>query len=180
MIPYFLILLFALGGCGYSVVDTGNPFGKNRLAVMPFSEEVPLGISADLTQAMITQLASGGVIITSDLKSADAIFSGRVTSASTQGSPTPIGGIVPSYRVTVNIEATLVDLQKKELWRSDVAVGEDFLTSSDPNHNLLATESNRRRAIIRLAQTAAKAVYQRFTLAGAAHKNRRPFTWPVL
>jgi len=178
MSPFLLLL--TLCSCGYSIVDTTHPFGKNRIAVMPFSEDVPLGISADLTQAVITQLASGGITIVSDTTTADAVLSGRVASASTQGSPTPIGGTVPSYRVTINIETILKDLKNEELWRSFVAAGEDFLTSTDPTHNLLATESNRRRAIIRLSETAAKAIYQRFTLTGAAHKNRKPFTWPQI
>lgn len=160
-----VIAAFMITGCGYSFVRIDAPYGANRIAVAPFTEETPLGIADTLTRALRGQLADGGVAVTHDAQSAQAVLSGSIVNVSTRRSPTTAGGgsRVASYRITLGLAARLVDHSGVELWSSSLRVYEDFLPPDSlllQDRNLaLATESNRRRALHRLAQRAAKKLH---------------------
>jgi hypothetical protein len=68
----------------------------------------------------------------------------------------------------VQIVATLTDKHGKELWRTVVDMGEGFLPAQGSGDNvLLETEANRRRALLRLADEAARAIVERLVVASA-------------
>ena len=69
----------------------------------------------------------------------------------------------------MQIVAALVDKGGKELWHTQIDLGEGFLPSVTPGDNiLLETEANRRRALLRLADLAARAIVERLVVASAA------------
>ena len=154
-------------GCGYSFLRADAPYGANRIAVTPFTEEIPVGVADTLTRALRGRLADGGVAVTHDAEGAQAVLSGSIVKVSTRLSPTTAGGgsRIASYRITLGLAARLVDHSGVELWSSSLRVYEDFLppnTVDQPKSSRdrpLATESNRRRALHRLAQRAAQKLH---------------------
>ena len=165
------LVFLLLQACAYQLLPSEAPFAARRIVVVPFGEDVAVGLSGDLTQALTAHLASGGVQVVLDPAAADAVLQGRVVSVVSAGSPTSVGGVVPMYRLTATIEAKLISPTSETLWTSTVTVGEDFLASAATNaHQLLGTEANRRSAIFRLAQTAAQQIHQRLLLASINRK----------
>jgi hypothetical protein len=166
----FLSVFVALTACGYQVLRADRPFGAARLTLIPFAEDVPVGLSPDLALALGRELAAQGVALTLDPAVADMKLSGRVVTSSTLRSPAAgVGAPVPAYDIRVQILATLVDRAGKQLWATQVDASEGFLPSVTPSDNtLLETEANRRRALLRLADTAAHAIVERLAVASAA------------
>lgn len=155
----FPILLFlSLADCGYTLVRSASLFGASRVVVEPFTEEVPLGISADVTQALAAGLAAGGLRLTQDREAADAFIRGVVVRSRTATSPTSggLGSRVTAYRLNVSVRASLVSPAGKILWTGTTALFEDFLPGAGGEGQTLITEANRRRALRRLAVKAAE------------------------
>ena len=112
----YLLCLLISGGCGYTAVLTAAPFGAHRIAVAGFSEEMPLGLSADLTRELRERLAAGGVTLTNDMASATGVLTGTIVTARTVPSPTSsgLGGRVTAYSIAVQIRATLADTSRRD------------------------------------------------------------------
>ncbi len=169
------VLLLTLSGCGYAPVVSNSLLGRNRILVEPFAEDTPVGLSADLTAAMALRLASQGITLCVSPANAEATLSGRIVSAATVRSPTSgVGSSVAAYDMRVRIEAWLHDKGDKELWHTAVDVAESFLPAALPTEitspwdgQLAATEANRRRALRRLAETAAQQLSDRLAIANA-------------
>jgi len=175
-----IVVLADLTACGYQVLRGDRPFGASRVALVPFAEDVPVGLSPELASALAQQLAAEGMSIILDEQAADAVLSGRVVTSRTVQSPSSgVGARVPAYDIRVKIVAWLNDKAGKELWRTEVELGEAFLPSIrpsgevdvngtlKPNDNvLLETEANRRRALLRLADVAARTITERLAIAG--------------
>jgi outer membrane lipopolysaccharide assembly protein LptE/RlpB len=160
--------LWALGlaACAYNVVSGSAPFGARRIAVVPFVEDEPIGLSADLAAALAERLANDGVQVVSDRELADGVLTGRVVSASTQRSPA-VGSqtAVPAYDVTTRVEAVL-NRGDRVVWRAALSLREDFLASqTGTDTQILATEANRRRALHRIVEQLARELHQRLVLA---------------
>jgi DNA polymerase III subunit delta len=104
-------LAICLLGCGYRVVGASPPFGMARLAVLPFAENSPVGLSPGLAGALASELAASGVAITTDVTSADGVLRGLVASADVAKSPTSTdpAARIPAYRLAVRVEAQLTD-----------------------------------------------------------------------
>ncbi len=158
-----------LAGCGYALVQTNAPYGAERILLEPFVEEVPLGLSADLTRAMAERLAAGGVRLTQDRALAVAVLSGTIASARTSISPTSasLGGRVNAYRLTVKVTASLVSPADESLWTGAVTIVEDFLPGVAGEEQILATEASRRRALRRLAESAAADLHAQLVMKSA-------------
>ena len=165
-------MLATAAACGYQLLHGNRPFGLSRIAVPPFSEEVPLGLSPDLTQAVAERIGGSGIMLVSDPSAAEATLDGRVLASSTVLSPTSgVGARIPAYAIGVQIEVRLVTSAGRELWRTQISVDESFLPASTPSDTaLLETEANRRRALLRLAHEAAREIHEQLSLAGLPSK----------
>lgn len=162
------LVVLGSAACAYSVVSSGAPFGVHRIAVVPFVEDEPVGLSADLGVALAERLAAGGVRIVPNRETADGVLTGRIISASTQRSPT-VGAqtAVPAYGVTTRVEAVL-SRGDAVVWRTQLVVREDFLASqTGGDTETLETEANRRRALHRIVEELARELHERLVVASA-------------
>ncbi|MBI5507565.1 MAG: hypothetical protein HY903_02310 [Deltaproteobacteria bacterium] len=156
--------------CGYRLLYADKPFGAAAVAVLPFVEDTPVGLTQDLALALNQRLAAAGVHLTTDEAHADAVLSGRLVGSQTLQSPAAgIGARVPAYDLRLQLQAWLTDRQGKELWRTALELSESFLPSTATGDTvLLETEANRRRALLRLADAAARVLVERLGVASAA------------
>jgi hypothetical protein len=164
-------VLTGAAACGYTVVRSRAPFGAGRIALLPFQEEAPVGLSADLSAALSQRLAAGGVQLSHDPNTADAVLGGTILSERTFASPVrdPAASI-PAYTIMVRIRAHLLR-RGETLWSAELEASETFLPSSSDTPKqtqLLETEANRRRALHRLAEQMARAIHEQLTLESAA------------
>jgi hypothetical protein len=153
-------------GCGYSVVQNRQPFGLTTIAVVPFAEDEAVGIAADLAQELSQQLAAGGTGLALSESGADGVLSGTVLAARTGNSPVSrIGQMAPSSSLVVMLDVVLRS-HGREVWRRTVNVADDYLPGGGYNTALLATETNRREALRRIAGEAARQIYKELLYAG--------------
>jgi len=173
-IPPLLLLLAA--GCGYRVVRGDNPFGAEKIAVIPFAEEEPIGISGVVARELAALLARDGVHIVMSPEHADAVLSGTVLSEQTSKSPVAATGTtVPAYRIAVTVEAHLKRHNEK-LWSGQANSRDSFLPARAPQSNdwdtqhaqthTLQTDANRRQALERLAVDLAHTLHQQLVIDG--------------
>lgn len=163
------VAALTVAACAYQVIRGDAPFGLHRIAVVPFRETVPVGMAGELGDDLVRLLAHDGVQVARGRSGAQAVLSGTILSAITATSPTAgVGAPISAYGLTVRLRAVLVDAKGHSLWHDVIAVHDDFLpsTQSGPN-DALTTEANRRRALERIAQSAAEAIHQRLSLAGS-------------
>lgn len=162
-----LVLVVVLAGCGYRVVSSRAPAGVSHLALEPFAENEPVGVSAPLSTELARLLVSGGVSLGPLEAASTAKLTGRVTSAKTRvRGVANVRSPVPAYEVSINVEARLVSAQGNELWRGAVSVTDDFLpTGAYEPGDMLATEAARTRALGRIAERAARELYERLLMA---------------
>lgn len=158
--------LTAAAGCGYHVLATNQVYGMTAIAVVPFAEDMPVGLSTQLAYELSSRLAAGGLHVVTDESAASAILSGRVISAISSVSPVAqFNATVPAYDMTVTLTVELVPKNGKAIWKKRMVIREDFLaagtiasgTATGPQADpTLATEVNRRRALLRVAEQAAQ------------------------
>jgi hypothetical protein len=153
-------------GCGYHAVNTTQLYGFDTIAVVPFLEDVPAGLSSELASDLSARLAAGGLHVVGDESAAGAVLTGRVINATSAVSPVAhFGGSVPAYDLIVSLVVDLVPQGQKPVWHRQFVVREDFLAAQPttlpasgsplpPSDITLATEANRRRALARVAATA--------------------------
>lgn len=164
---FALGLVGTLTGCGYHWLYANAPFGAASIAVVPFQETNTVGLAPDLAQELTRRIAAGGVVLSLDRGHADAVLNGRIHV--TTGANATLSG-VSAYQLTAAVHAELVDQAGGTLWRTDLNVQEDFLpanATTDPQP--LATETNRRMALHRLAERAAGALHESLLMASALH-----------
>lgn len=156
--------------CAYSLVGTKAPFGAHRIAVVPFVEDEPIGLSAQLATALVERLASDGVRVVLRRETADGVLTGRIISASTRPNPSSgLGSAAPAYDVTARVEAEL-HRGDKVVWRTLLDAREDFLASqSSTDTQTLEIEASRRRALHRMVEQLARELHERMVLADAMH-----------
>jgi hypothetical protein len=159
-------LAVALSACGYHAINTAKVYGFDTLAVVPFAEETPLGLSSELAGDLSARLATGGIKITANEGTAGAVLTGRVLAATAAVSPVARFGLaVPAYDMTVRLEVDLIPKGKKSIWHRQFSIREDFL-AAQPSAQVtgsatdltLATEANRRTALTRVAEKATQEI----------------------
>lgn len=147
--------------CAYQPLHTGELFGGKRVAVLPPRENQPLGIAGILVDDLRRRLAAHGMELTNDVGTADAVLTGEVTSASTAPLPAANGASVASFSTGVAYNAVLADRNGTPLWSGSFRGDDSFIldaTQSDNSSQILATEGNRRVALVRVAESIAKQV----------------------
>ena len=160
----WLVLLGFLPACGYHVLRSDRLFAVHRVAVLPFYEETPANMATPLADQLQRLLLAGGVAITQDEVRAEAILDGTIV-LSTAGSATVAG--IQAYQVTARVHAHLRDRTGRELWQTDVVLSEDFLPAPGLDLQPLYTETNRRAAILRLAERAAAVVHDNMVVTSS-------------
>ena len=162
----FVPTLGALVACGYRTVASPTPSGIERIALAPFDEDTPLGLSPELTREFSQLLASDGIVLAAR-EDADAILTGRIVSSRTGTSPASGDDArVPAYEIEAKLEARLVGRSGETLWQATIDLREDFLAGAvgGPSAGLF-TETQRRRAVFRMAQRAAQELHTQLQLA---------------
>lgn len=168
-----VLVAFALAGsaCGYRVVHGPALLGVSTVRVTPFAEEEPVGLSLPLAEALANRLAQSGLAIdTSD--GAEATLQGRVVSAGSTVNPTlRVGSAIRAYNFMVRLEAELQSSDGTSLWRGSARVQEDYRATANSREAFgnLETEANRRRALHRLAESAADQLVEQMLLQAAAN-----------
>ena len=160
-----------LSACGYGWVQRPAHLQQPCIAVLPFVERPPVGISLALAAALQRQLLSEGVTLCPQLEAAPARLDGTVAVLS-QASITPRAGGVSAWQVTASLDAELRASDDRLLWRGQVQVREDYLPAAlpevGPAVQPILTENNRRTALLRLADSAAERLHERLMLATRA------------
>lgn len=137
--------------CGYTSIR-GPVFGAERVAVLPFAENQPIGVGADLAEQLGKLLAADGVRLSSSETRADAILRGTVVRTYARASPTARGGAIAAFSLHLSVRAELLGKNGEILWADTVSEESNFLSSPDTAvDGTLQTEANRRRALYRLA-----------------------------
>ena len=160
-----------LNACGYQTVYGKKPFGLSTLALVPFAEEEAIGIAPDIAQELSVRLAAGGMQLVASQDAADGVLTGVVVLARTEASPIA-GANTPSYGLAVLIRAQLAN-QKGVLWKKDLWVRDDYLPNRDRTNiaYTLATETNRRQALSRIAIKAAEELHRELLFYSATLGN---------
>lgn len=156
----------AAGACGYRVVRADALFGHTRLAVEPFAEDQPVGISPLISEELTRRLAAGGVRLASDPAGSGAVLRGRVVYQSTRANPT--SGGVTAYRVTITVEAELRDQADRLLWSKRLSKNDEFLHPGQRDNQALAAEATRRETLQRLAEQLAGELHDDLVLVSSA------------
>jgi outer membrane lipopolysaccharide assembly protein LptE/RlpB len=168
-------LALLIASCGYTVVRGDAPFGAHRIAVIPFQEDEPIGLSTELSRELAVLLAADGVHVTANAESADGVLTGVVLAAASSISPVAASGRIPAYRLRVVVRARLID-GERELWTASVNANDSFLPSESPasvETQTLETEANRRRALGRLAVSIARDLHQQLVIASSVKQAGR-------
>jgi len=159
-----LVAFASLAGCGYTSLHHGTPYGVRRLALVPFGEQQPLGMSPDLAHALALELAACGVELVPSRSDADGVLSGEVTNIMTL--PSTVGSGVAAYGVRALVGATL-NVGGRVVWTTAQWVADDYQPGSGGLEYSLATEANRREAVRRMAVAAAQQIRTALVLAAA-------------
>lgn len=163
-----LLLLCLLSACGYRVLSAAKPFGAQRVAIVPFMETQPIGISPDMAAHLNRLLAASGMEITGNLAEADAQLTGRIHIFN---APSNSVNAVQIYTAGINLHAELKDRWGTRLWSGDFSLKEDFLPT-DPTMDVqpLISETNRRTALRRLAEAAAQKIQSALVVDAAVDR----------
>lgn len=162
------LAFLAMSACShYHVVGATRPFGMQRVAIVPFAEDVPIGTAADIVQSLAEELAQSGLELTTDTKRADGVLRGTVVAANAGPNLSSIGGIA-SYTLSLSVRAELLDRNATSIWSTQVSVAEDFPYAGKSAFPALGTEANRRMSATRLGREAARAIHLRLMLASDA------------
>lgn len=156
-----------MAGCGYGFAEAQAPFGGSRVAVLTFAEYEPLGIAPDIARYLAELAGHEGATIVFDSAKADETIKGVVRQGRTAALPVvdPAAAIA-GYQIVVDIDAQMVDKDGTVLWASTMSFSEDFLPGAgNPSQLALGTEASRRRALDRVAQRAAREIYDRIAMS---------------
>lgn len=159
-----LVLGTGLMHCGYAVIGTRSPFGLERIALVAFAEDESVGLGPVLASALARELATEGVTLVPFDRDASGTLSGTILAEQTVKSPVAgVGAHIPAYQITLRIRAVLSDKAGKTLWSTEVSLNDSFLpagSEASPTTKTAETEANRRRALQRIAERAARMIHE--------------------
>ena len=158
---YLGVLLLISASCGYRSLSSATPFNVSSITIIPFHENEPVGLSQSLANYLAIELAQSGVTLSKSTPPTGAILSGNIHSASMSATPTSaVDRTIPSFQINLRLSVTLEDAKGRILWKKSYGLSDSFLQDfrKEPE-SVLVTESNRRVALNRLSQVAAKQIY---------------------
>jgi hypothetical protein len=142
----FSLVLFTLGGCGYTVVSKGaSPFAGRSLAVAPFvNSSYQPEVEGELRRALVDEIALGSSMVLSAETSADILLSGEIESLSLEPTAFSAGDKARLYRVTLVAQATALDRQSgKVLWKGKHTVRQEY-----PANTVMGLQRNAKETAI--------------------------------
>ncbi len=137
--------------------------------MLTFAEYEPLGIAPDIARYLAETAGHEGAQIVFDSAQADSTIKGVIRQGRTAALPVvdPQAAIA-GYQIVVDIDAQMVDNAGTVVWASTMSFSEDFLPGAgNPAQLALGTEASRRRALDRVAQRAAREIYDRIAMSSA-------------
>ncbi len=153
-------LLFLLTACGYRLLSSPTPFNASSVTIIPFHENEPVGLSPLLSNYLSLQLAKSGVALSNSTTDTGATLSGYIKSAGIVATPTSaLESAIPSFQISLKLAVKFEDAKGRILWNKSYTLTDSFLQDlkREPE-SVLVTESNRRVALNRLAQSAAEQI----------------------
>lgn len=152
--------------CGYNSISGNNLFGAKRMLIIPFAENQPTGMGARVNQHLTYFLTASGMEITQNQDDADVILTG-IISTSAGSNATRIG--VQTYILGAGVHATLKRVRDGSiLWEQGADAREEFLPiGGGIDTQPLLIETNRRVAIVRVAENLAKQLHAALLFAGS-------------
>ena len=159
IIVFFLVFL---SGCGYRFTGGGNfPAGIKRIYVVTFKNRTSeTGAENIFTNDLIYEITRDKKVVLTSQNKADALLSGiiksmNITTISRRGTHSSL-----ERRVTIVADVKLTDPDGRVMWSANnVSANEAYDVLSDK----LATEQNRRNAILVLSKRLAERLYARMT-----------------
>jgi outer membrane lipopolysaccharide assembly protein LptE/RlpB len=167
----FVSLLAHTGwGCGYTPVNSALPFGQALILLEPITESSPMGLADQLTRSLLRHLSTSSMRLTADSTAATAMLKGRVISTRTRGaSITATDRAAEAFVFDAKIELTLVNRQSGELlWSTTIPASEAFRQITGGGTGAIETETARRLAMGRLADTLALEIREQLLIASMA------------
>ena len=154
------ICLLLLSGCGYQLSGQGSlPGGVERITIEVLeNRSTERGIETTITNALIDEFnrrRPGGVV---DIAVAQAVLAGTIDTIAWNTISHRGVNVAAERRVTVSLSLVLTDTTEKVLWKRSGLNAEQAYTVVDGNKP--ATESNRREAIVLVAQRVSETVYR--------------------
>jgi len=168
LIPSSLVLaLLLVVGCGYTAVDSRQPFGQSAIMLEPITETTPSGLAGELTRSLSQVLSSSTMGFTPYASEATAILGGRIVSTRTRGaSITSTDRAAEAFVFEARIELQLVSTSSGEvLWHLNLPANEAFRQVTSGNESAIETETARRLAMGRLADALALEVREHLLIA---------------
>lgn len=137
--------------------------------MLTFAEYEPLGIAPDLARYLAELAGHEGAQVVFDSDKADETIRGTVRQGRTAALPVvDPQAAISGYQIIVDIDAQMVDRGGTVLWASTMSFSEDFLPGGgNATQVATSTEASRRRALDRVAQRAAKEIYERIAMSSA-------------
>ncbi|MDP7037966.1 MAG: LPS assembly lipoprotein LptE [Myxococcota bacterium] len=162
----FVLLLSLQASCGYRAIETANLFGHSVIFMETFVEESPLGLSANLASAMHQQFLRGGLVLSHEHSGQHPRLSGKIEQITNKPSSLAGSGArIPAYQIRLKINVLLKEVSGKTLWEKRFSFSEDYLSPrASVENSVLKTESNKRRALSRLADKIAHEIHSQIFL----------------
>ncbi len=158
------LILLLLGGCGYHLENRAAPLPSwiSSIYVEPLtnrSNELDLG--AMITRELRNEILNGSTLRLAPRPGADVILQGQVVEVDTSGLSYKRYDQAVERRIAVRCHVTIKDARTgNEIWStSDIVREEGFFVGRD----VMETESNKHRALEKIATDIAEIVYHRIT-----------------
>lgn len=158
-----VLLLF--GGCGYRFAGQGDlPSGIQRIYIPLLENRSGItGIETVFTNDLVyefTRVSRPSARPVKDEEAADARLTGTIGPVAVKTITHRGHQVALERRVTVTLSATIASLDGTVLWSVDNLTDDEAYPVSDDK---LATEHNRREAIIEISRRMAETIYNGFT-----------------
>jgi outer membrane lipopolysaccharide assembly protein LptE/RlpB len=163
--PVLLGILILCGACGYRFAGQGDlPSSIRRIQIPLLTNQSGItGIETTFTNDLIyefTRTSRASARLVGAEAEADAVLKGRIGPIAVRTITHRGHQVALERRVTVSLSVTIVSLEGTVIWSvEDLTDHEAYPVSEDT----LATEHNRREAIIEISQRMAETVYNGFT-----------------
>ena len=161
-LPFLVLCLLMLGGCGYQFSEKTNRFseGENRLYIELFGNKTAEPYLEDLvTNAVVTRFARKPEMeIVESWDDADVVLTGTVTGYSSSAVSYGPEDRILEYRATLSVQATLRQATDgKALWKGRVVWDDEYRTNRDKG----VQEDQKREIQSLIAERVAEELYFR-------------------
>jgi len=157
-----LLCCLSVGACGYRFTGGGDlPEGVRKISVTILENRTgETGFENVLTNDLIFEFTRSGKASVTDREAADAVLSGVIQSMRDNTVSRETEQTAIERRVTISVDLRLVDTGGEILWAvKGLSANETYDVESDK----LATEQNKRIALVKLSNRFAEKVFSSMT-----------------